>query len=38
MVGSSDFWVRNGRHVVSSGSKKLLVRHHWVVHIKNVGT
>ena len=26
VVTSSDFWARNGRHAVSSGSKKLLVR------------
>ena len=34
---NSDFCERNGRHAVSSGSKKLLVRRQWVVHTNNVG-
>ena len=37
VVGSSDFWARSGRYAVSSGSKKLLARRHWVLHTKNVG-
>ena len=37
VVRSCNFWVQNGHHALSSESKKLLVRHQWVVHTKNVG-